>query len=411
MAVDGNRPSSPVPLAVEAGEPAPPPRARALFAGFLRLGATSFGGPAMVPYIGELAVRRKRWLSEDTFREGVALCQAVPGATAMQTAAYVGLRASGVRGAAAAYAGFALPAALLMLAASIAYQRMGSVGAVQAMFRGYHAVVVAIVANAALRFGRMNVRSPADALVALACGVALYERAGPLLVIAGAALVSWALRRAGASAVRASAPPGPASSSSGLRLQGRAVAAMVVGGAVAVLALSALSPRLGALAAICMKVDLLAFGGGFASVPLMYREVVTARSWLDAHTFMDGIALGQVTPGPIVITATFVGHQVAGLAGALVTTVAVFFPSFVIVLVAAPYFSALRTRAWFEPVLHGALLSFVGLLGFVTLQFAGAVSWTLGVGLLGAAALAALAAGVDVLWVVLCAGAVAAVAF
>jgi chromate transporter len=159
-----------------------------------------------------------------------------------------------------------------------------------------------------------------------------------------------------------------------------------------------------------MKVDALAFGGGFASVPLMYREIVTSRSWIDAKTFMDGIALGQVTPGPIVITATFVGYQVGGLAGALVATAAIFFPSFVLVLVAAPSFSALRVRPWFEPGLHGALLSFVGLLVFVTLQFAGAVDWTVGAGILAAVALAALLAGIDVLWVVLGAGGIAAIA-
>jgi chromate transporter len=157
-----------------------------------------------------------------------------------------------------------------------------------------------------------------------------------------------------------------------------------------------------------MKVDVLAFGGGFASVPLMYREMVTARSWLDPHTFMDGIALGQVTPGPIVITATFVGYQIAGLGGALVATGAVFFPSFVVLLVAAPLFSALRTRHWFERGLHGARLSFVGLLVHVTFQFAQATRWTVGSGLLAAVALGALLAGVDVLWVVLCGGFVAA---
>jgi chromate transporter len=374
-----------------------------VFAAFLRLGATAFGGPAMVPYIGDLSVRHKRWISPEEFREGVALCQAIPGATAMQTAAYVGLRAGGVLVAAAAYAGFALPAALLMLATSVAYSRASGLAVVQAALHGFHAVVVAIVANAAFRFGRANVRSVLDGLLASLCVLALYLGASPVAVIAGGALVSSVLWPQGPTTL-ASSPSNPPPASI------RVVLSIAAGGLVALLALLALAPRLGALAAICMKVDVLAFGGGFASVPLMYREMVTARSWIGARTFMDGIALGQVTPGPIVITATFVGYQIAGLGGALVATLAIFFPSFVIVLVAAPWFATLRARRWFEPALHGALLSFVGLLVYVTLQFARAVDWSIGTGALAAAALSALLAGVDVLWVVLGAGAIAAIA-
>ena len=159
-----------------------------------------------------------------------------------------------------------------------------------------------------------------------------------------------------------------------------------------------------------MKVDALAFGGGFASVPLMFHELVEVRPWLEAKTFMDGIALGQVTPGPIVVTATFVGYRVGGLAGALVATVSIFLPSFALVVGAAPWFGRLRARAWFVPALHGAMLSFVGLLAFVTGQFAGAVQWSVGSGVLAALSFVALRAGIDVLWVVLASGAAAALA-
>jgi len=380
----------------------PDRRPAAFFWAFLRLGSTAFGGPAMVHYIGELATRRKGWLTPEDFREGAALCQSIPGATAMQTAAYVGLRAGGVRGAAAAYVGFALPAALLMLAASMAYQRAASLAAVQAALLGFHAVIVALAANAALRFGRAHIRSAQDVLLALACTLALYAQASPVAVIAGAAFLSIAGRRGSPSR------PSAASLMSSPRGGVRTAAALLAASVAVLAALLAIEPRLGALAAICMKVDALAFGGGFASVPLMYREIVTARSWLDPKTFMDGIALGQVTPGPIVITATFVGYQVAGLAGALVATAAIFMPSFVLVVALAPSFTALRTHPWFEPGLHGTLLSFVGLLVFVTIQFAGAVAWTPGTGLLAAGSLGALIGGVEVLWVVLAAGGVAA---
>jgi chromate transporter len=372
-----------------------------LFLSFLRLGATAFGGPAMVAYIGELATR-KGWASREELAEGVVLCQSIPGATAMQCAAFVGLRAAGVRGAFAAYAGFGLPAVVLMVAASAAYGHVAGLALVQAGFLGFRAMIVALVANAAFEYALKNVRSARDVLIALGCTGALYARANPVAVIAGAVVLGVVLHRrepSGATGVPRTWPAGTSRSAVRILLAALAV----------VLVLLAFAPRLGVLALICMKVDALAFGGGFASVPLMFHEMVEVRPWLDAKTFMDGIALGQVTPGPIVVTATFVGYRVAGLAGALVATAAVFMPSFVLVVAAAPWFDRLRARVWFAPALHGAMLSFMGLLVFVTVQFAVAVQWSLGSGALAALAFVALRAGVEVLWVVLASGAVAAI--
>jgi chromate transporter len=376
------------------------PRPLALFLAFFRLGASAFGGPAMVSYIGELAVRRG-WTSKEEFSEGVALCQSIPGATAMQSAAFVGLRAAGARGALAAYAGFGLPAVALMVAASAAYGHLAGLSRIQAGFQGFRAMIVALVANAAIDVTRRNVRTVIDAAVAVACATALYLRASPVAVIAAAAALEVLLhRRKPARASPGARPLAPVSF--------RTAALIAAAALVVVIALVALAPRLAALALLCMKVDALAFGGGFASVPLMFHEVVEVRSWLDARTFMDGIALGQITPGPIVVTATFVGYRVAGLAGAIVATVGVFLPSFLLVLATAPWFGRLRARPWFGHAMHGALLSFVGLLGFVSFQLGGAVQWSRGTGAVALLALTALRAGVDVLWIVLGSGAVAA---
>ena len=129
------------------------PALRLLLA-FLRLGLTAFGGPAMVAYIRDMAVRKKQWLSEETFQDGTALCQSIPGATAMQTAAYVGLRAGGPLGALAAFVGFGMPAFILMVGLSAAYQAGRDLRPVLAAFHGLHVIVIAIIANAALNFGR-----------------------------------------------------------------------------------------------------------------------------------------------------------------------------------------------------------------------------------------------------------------
>ena len=150
-----------------------------------------------------------------------------------------------------------------------------------------------------------------------------------------------------------------------------------------------------------MKVDLFAFGGGFASLPLMLQEVVHVRGWMDAKTFMDGIALGQVTPGPIVITAAFVGYLTHRLLGAIVAAIAIFTPSFLLLVLTAPFFNRLKGSPAFTNATHGVLASFVGLLLYVTIRFAIAVPWDLFRILLVLAALAALFKKVDLIYIVL----------
>ena len=141
--VIAQRPSAPQSLAPEDSAPlAPSPSPRTIFLAFLRLGLTSFGGPAMVAYIRTMAVKKKRWLSGDSFNDGVALCQAIPGATAMQSAAYVGLQIRGFFGAAAAYMGFGLPAFAFVLVLAIAYQIGHGAPLVLSLLDGLRAVVV-----------------------------------------------------------------------------------------------------------------------------------------------------------------------------------------------------------------------------------------------------------------------------
>lgn len=159
------------------------------------------------------------------------------------------------------------------------------------------------------------------------------------------------------------------------------------------------------------RVDVLAFGGGFSALPLLFHEVVRVRGWLAGATFMDGVALGQVTPGPIYITAAFVGYMAQGPAGAAVATVAIFLISFLLVLAVTPYFDRLRAVPWFNGALRGILCSFVGLLVSTTVRFGMEVPWDAPRALLAAGALVALAYKVDILWVVLTATALSALAF
>jgi chromate transporter len=375
-----------------------------LFSAFLRLGITSFGGPAMIAYIRKMAVGRRKWLDGESFQDGVALCQAIPGATAMQMAAYVGLKVRGVPGAMASYIGFALPAFLLMLALSVAYSRTHALPAVVSIFSGLQAVIVAVVANATLSFGKAALGNWKNAVIALIAAALFWIMATPPLIILLAALLGMLLN---------SRRPGAQTVVHGSRIPHTTLPILLflgISGAALIL-LFLFRPELFHLAALMSKIDLIAFGGGFASVPLMFHEVVEVRSWMDASTFLNGIVLGQFTPGPIVITATFVGYLVSGLFGATIATVAMFLPSFVILVGMAPWFDRLRASPWFARAIGGILCSFVGLLFTVTIRFALNVQWDWSHTGLAVAALTALVLKLDILWVVLIGTAISAFFF
>ncbi|HET6513750.1 MAG TPA: chromate efflux transporter [Thermodesulfovibrionales bacterium] len=365
-----------------------------LFFSFLRLGLTAFGGPAMVAYIREMAVNRRKWLDEQTFKEGVVLCQSIPGAIAIQTAAYVGLRSRGIPGAFSSFVGFGLPAFVLMLILSSLYVSYHAVPRIVSLFNGLQVIVVAIVANATYSFGKSTFKGYKDVLLALAAAVLLGLGANPFLVIMGAAaagIVFW--RRKGNSPESAVMTVG--------RHYVKQLSLLFMVLFAGLLALYLTDSRLFKLAVLMMRIDLFAFGGGFASVPLMMHEVVDARGWLDSRTFMDGIALGQITPGPIVITSTFVGYLTHGIAGALVSTVAIFVPSLLMVIAFTPVIDRLKSSLFYQRGTKGILASFVGLLLFVTLKFAVAVPWDPIRALMACAAFFALLRKVDILYVVL----------
>lgn len=367
-----------------------------LFTSFLRLGTTAFGGPAMVAYIHKMAVERNRWLDEATFQDGVALCQTIPGATAMQTAAYVGLRARGLPGAAVCFVGFGLPAFCFMVILSAFYARPHDLPLVLAAFQGLRAITVAIVANATLTFGRQSLKGSADFIIAGLAAALFAVKVNPIVVILVAALLGLVLYR------RQSKPKPQETAQPGAHVGSRWRVTPLLVAAAAGFALLFLADRgLFNLGVLMSRIDLFAFGGGFASVPLMYHEIVDVRAWMDRATFMNGIALGQVTPGPVVITATFVGYWLHGIAGATVATVSVFLPSFLIVVGIVPYFDRFQASAYFNRCMSGILASFVGLLVSVTIHFARDVPWDVPRIVLAGAALVALLLRVDVLWVVL----------
>lgn len=377
---------------------------RKLFLSFLKLGLTAFGGPAMVAHVKELAVKRNHWIDEDTFKNGVVLCQSIPGATVMQLVAYVGMKVNGIRGALFSYVGFALPAFILMLALSAAYAGAHTFPKVISIFNGLQVIVVAIIVHAAYSFGSGLISKYRELLIAVLSAVALWAGINPFIVVVLSALIGCIIVETNQFAVARSDVQGPG-------LEPKTTAALFAVFFAGLIILYFVDMRLFQLSLLMAKIDLFAFGGGFSALPLMFQEVVISNNWLDSKTFMEGIALGQVTPGPIVITATFVGYLVYGLPGAIVATIAIFGPSFLLLITVTPYFDRLKASPYFAKITKGVLASFAGLLLFIALKFAFEVHWDTLKVLLWLLSFAALLKKVDILYIVLIGSAISVFIF
>jgi chromate transporter len=371
------------------------PTHKQLFFQFLRLGITAFGGPSAVAYIRKLVVDRKGWLSSEDFNDGVAFCQLIPGATAMQTSAYVGLRLLGVTGAITSFLGFGLPAFILMLFFAMLYFHTGTLPAVVAIFSGLHAVIVAIILNASLYFGKATIKNWKHILIAASALIMFWVNIHPFVVILAAAFFGWLILP----------QPNLVVTSTNQKIlvpfNKKAILSFIVLITTILVVLFIYSKNLFSLAWLMFRVDLMAFGGGFASVPIMYHEVVEVYHWLDSQTFMNGIILGQITPGPVVITATFIGYLIKGTLGALVASFYIFTPSFLLVIGLSPFFYRIKSSLTIHKIMLGVLCSFVGLLVSVAIKFSFQIQWDILHLLLVVGALSALLKKVDILWVVL----------
>jgi chromate transporter len=379
------------------------PRLGDIFKTFFRIGLTAFGGPAMIPFVRKAVVEGRCWLKKEDFRLGLSICQAIPGATVMQLAAFTGLRLRGIPGAFAAYLGFALPAFCLVTGLSAAYFQLRSAAFVGAVFAGLQVVVLALLARAAWDFTKRYANAPKSiGLLILSGGLFLWG-IGPALIVAAMAAV-------GAMIFRNNAPHEVAGNGRSASLPRRFLT-LFAACSLSALALLFLADRPAFDLVLSMfKVDLVAFGG-VGAFPVMLHEVVHVRAWMPETTFLDGIALGQVTPGPILMTAAFVGYALAGAWGALIGTVAVFTPSFLMLVTAVPFADRLLASDRFRGALTGALATLGGLLFATVVTLGMTISWTFAKGLLAACVFVALALGLGVHWVVLATAMVSLVVF
>jgi chromate transporter len=337
-----------------------------LFTRVFKLGATAYGGPAMIGQIKEMAVNKNGWTKEEEFMRGLALCQLIPGATMVQIVTYVGYRVRGILGALTAAVAFVLPAFIALLVLSVIYFRFHSLWFVQALFKGLGAIVVAIIINACITFGRSILKDWKVVLIALLSFFAFFFQWNFVLIFVFAAVAGFVLRP--------KTPPTKAAASGGAPFQMRKNEYLVLT-ILAVLICLALAlsylvdPKITTLSLNLSKIGALAFGGGFPAIPLIQYEMVDRFQWLTTKEFLDGIALGQVTPGPILITATFIGYKVSNVFGATMATLGIFFPSFFILVLLIPYHDRLRGVEKVRMMEQGVLGSFIGMMGLVLYNF------------------------------------------
>ncbi len=366
----------------------------------------------MLTHIRHIVVQERRWLSEQDFVEALALGQSLPGTSAGNAVTYIGFRLRGWRGASVSLAGFILPSMLMMIALAIIYDRFRALPNTEQLFHGFNAAVVALIAVTAWRMARhTSSKTWQRILIGLAFAAVVLLKATVLEVIlisgvVGIGIESFTERRlprlerirgfanrrqqrirARLITRKARKPHRffggyltEAMAEERLRKMSDALVAQVdddengpvddsdqphrIIPALLLPAIPGLA-KLGlalSVSFIFLRIGAVTFGGGFVMIPEIENEVVNSHQWLTRQEFADATALGQITPGPVLIMATFVGYRVAGLLGALFSTLCVFLPSFAMVIAAGSSFRRFRTNRQMQAFLRGVAPAVTGLL-------------------------------------------------
>jgi chromate transporter len=343
-------------------------RLRALAALFLRLGVIGFGGPlAHIGLMEDHCVTRRQWATRQQFLEGLAICNLLPGPTSTQLSIYLGYLRAGTLGGLVSGACFIFPAFVLVLLLAWAYVQYGSLPQVGALFVAIGPVVIGIIVNTVYRTSKTALTNLATWIIALiACALVVKPLLPPsvnLLTIllasglVGVLLFRRSFQRQAAAAKEELVTPPPKAPKTDSSL--KSVIAAPLLGAKTFAAAAAPTVGLLTVALVFFKIGLLMFGGGLVVAPLLQQELVDGPHWLTTRQLVDGLALGQLTPGPVTTVATFAGYAVAGFPGGVVATIAVFAPSFILVLSLTPLLLRVRSapiaKAFLKGITAGAL--------------------------------------------------------
>jgi chromate transporter len=314
---------------------------------FLRLGCLGFGGPvALVGQMERELVAEKGWLTKEQMREAIAICQSLPGPLAIQVGVYVSWLRCGFWGAWAGGWAFILPNFVIVAALGALYVYLGDLKAVTGIFYGVSPAVIALILHSCYRLAKLGMEDYVQWAIAAVCfvvTVALQAEVALLFLGAGFVGVLYygkLFRR----------PPAVAS----------AIAAPVAAPVLAQLAPGATGSTLTKLGLFFLKAGSLTFGSGLVIVPFLEQGLVQQFGWLDERQFLIAVAIGMISPGPVVITATFVGYVVGGFWGSLVATICIFLPSFLLVLIAAPLLARHRGNVNVQGFVKGAFAAAIG---------------------------------------------------
>ncbi len=312
---------------------------------FLRLGTIGFGGPvALVGQMERELVADRQWLTRDQMREAIAICQSLPGPLAIQVGIYVSYLRAGFWGAWAGGWAFILPNFVIVAALGALYVALGDLKALTSVFYGVSPAVIALILHSCYRLSKLGMEDKIQWGIAAVCFVVtVVLQAEVALLFLGAGLIGilW----------YSGIWRGP-------RSQATLVVAAPLGGAAS--APMASGSVIGKLILFFLKAGSLTFGSGLVIVPFLEKGLVQEYGWLDPRQFLVAVAIGMLSPGPVVITATFVGYLVAGFWGSLAATVAIFLPSFLFVLIAAPLLARHRGNPYVQGFVKGAYAAAIG---------------------------------------------------
>ena len=326
---------------------------------FLRIGALAYGGPAIMGIMQNELQEKRQWVTKERFMEGLSLVNILPGAGATQLGIFLGYARGGWWGGLVAGLCFMLPAFFIMLTLALVYSVFGSTSFMRSALYGLGPVVLGIYIVAVYRLGRNVIGSLAQILIAIAAGTAVVMTplgiAMALLLAGSIGIIIYHSKKVGFY-----------------------VTAFIVStfilfhwtlmqqtGAEAIP--SASSAELSTLGVVFLKIGALTFGGGLTVIAFAQEQVVNQYHWLTHQEFIDGLALGQFTPGPILMIAAYVGFKTTGLVGAIVCALAIFLPSFIFMLSILPVFDRLRDFRWMKAAMKGVGPATIGVL-FVSLS-------------------------------------------
>ena len=324
---------------------------------YLRLGTTAFGGPAAhIAMMEDEVVRRRRWLTREQFLDLLGVVNLIPGPNSTEMAIQIGYRVAGWRGLLTGGLCFILPAALLTLGVAWAYVRYGMLPQAAGMLYGIKATMIAVVLQAIWKLSRTAVKNRILAVIGVLAIMATALGVNLLVVLFGAGVLAAATERAWFDAAtipkRSSAwlVPGIASGTE-------------VGSAGAAAPFS-----LASLFFFFLKVGAVLFGSGYVLLAFIRPDLVVRLKWLTDKQLLDAIAVGQVTPGPVFTTATFIGYLLGRVPGAVLATVGIFLPSFILIAIVGPVVPYLRRSSLFGGFLDGVNVGALALMAVVTWQ-------------------------------------------